>query len=112
MPVQIERNDLLITVRSDNSTIITDVVAWLGGSNSLNGQSPRRRHCSPGWPPSRPAGPVRRGLAAAQHGRDARVLLRREINSESPMWMGFLDQQIEAPARPRSGRSPGIPRPT
>ena len=43
VPVQIESNDLLITLRSDNSTIITDVVNWLNGSNSLNGQP----HASP-----------------------------------------------------------------
>src|SRR5215471_8851102 len=39
VPVAIESNDLLITLRSDNAPIISDVVAWLGGSNRLNGQT-------------------------------------------------------------------------
>ena len=114
VPVRIESNDLLITVRSDNSTIISDVLNWLGGSNSLKGQfrpvavavhGPGHRHLQPR--------PVRRDLAAAQHGRDPRVLRSpSEINSDSPMWMGFLDQQTNGAGRPRSARSPGIPRPT
>src|ERR1700745_1343939 len=35
VPVRIETKDLLITLRSDNSPIISDVMAWLGGSNRL-----------------------------------------------------------------------------
>ncbi len=95
VPVQIESNDLLITLRSDNSTIITDVVNWLNGSNSLNGQS----HTSPAL--------FAGGLATITSSRSQFVGISlprnmaethgfsyaEEINSDSPMWMGFLDQQ-------------------
>ena len=95
VPVKIESNDLLITLRSDNSTIITDVVNWLNGSNSLNGQS----HTSPAL--------FTGGLATITSSRSQFVGISlprnmaethgfsyaEEINSDSPMWMGFLDQQ-------------------
>ena len=94
VPVQIESNDLLITVRSDNSTIISDVLAWLGGSNSLKGSSV----ASPS---------LFRGLATVTSSRAQFVgvslprnmaethgfSFAEQINSDSPMWMGFLDQQ-------------------
>ncbi len=94
VPVKIESNDLLITLRSDNSTILTDVVAWLGGSNRLNGQSVT----SP---------TLFRGLATVTSSRAQFVGISlprnmaethgfayaEEISSDSPMWMGFLDQQ-------------------
>jgi hypothetical protein len=95
VPVSIERNDLLITVRSDNSTIISDVLGWLGGSNSLKGQ----RVASPS---------LFQGLAAITSSRAQFVGVSlprnmaethgfeyaKRINSDSPMWMGFLDQQV------------------
>jgi hypothetical protein len=94
VPVTIESNDLLITVRSDNSTIITDVLNWLAGSNTLHGQSV-------------PSPSLFQGLATVTSSRAqfAGISLPRnmaethgfsyaeEINSNSPMWMGFLDQQ-------------------
>jgi hypothetical protein len=94
VPVKIERNDLLITLRSDNSTIITDVVAWLGGSNKLNGQSV-------------PSPTLFKGLATVTSSRAQFVgvslprnmaethgfSFSQQVNSDSPMWMGFLDQQ-------------------
>ncbi|GAB3884650.1 hypothetical protein GCM10029964_046000 [Kibdelosporangium lantanae] len=39
VPVRIETNDLLFTVRGDNSTYVADVVNWLSGSNQLQGTS-------------------------------------------------------------------------
>ena len=33
--VAIEGNDMLFTLRSDNASILADVVAWFGGSNTL-----------------------------------------------------------------------------
>lgn len=96
VPVTIESNDLLITMRSDNSTIISDVLAWLGGSNTLNGQ----HVTSP---------TLFRGLATVTSSRAQFVgvslprnmaethgfAYAEEINSDSPMWMGFLDQQTD-----------------
>ena len=94
VPVQIESNDLLITVRSDNTTIISDVVGWLGGSNSLKGSSV-------------PSPALFQGLATITSSRTQFVGMSlprnmaethgfeyaERINSDSPMWMGFLDQQ-------------------
>ena len=47
--VAIEHNDLLFTLRSDNAAFLTDVLAWLGGSNKLRGnavKSPPGPGCS------------------------------------------------------------------
>jgi hypothetical protein len=95
VPVKIEGNDLLITVRSDSSAIITDVLAWLGGSNSLR----RRRVPSPG---------LFKGLATVTSSRAQFVgtslprtmaqthgfPFAKQINWQSPMWMGFVDQHV------------------
>ena len=94
VPVKIESNDLVITVRSDSSTIISDVLAWLSGSNLLKGASV-------------PSPSLFNGLAQITSSRAqfVGVSLPRnmaethgfpyagEINSDSPMWMSFLDQQ-------------------
>src|SRR5690242_2631004 len=37
--VRMESNDILFTVRSDDSSRIADVVAWLGGSNRMLGRA-------------------------------------------------------------------------
>jgi hypothetical protein len=94
VPVQIESNDLLFTLRSDTLSHATDVVAWLQGSNSLNGrtvaspafnglfsfQTPRVNFVQQGMP---------RQLAN-QHN----FPYASEINPTSSMWMGFVDQQV------------------
>jgi hypothetical protein len=102
VPVVIESNDFLLTIRGDNPAYISDVLAWLGGSNSLAGStvaspplfgdlatvtSSRAQFVQIGLP--RHVAKVT-GLAYAA-----------EINPDSPMWMGFLDQQVDGagPAR-------------
>jgi hypothetical protein len=96
VPVAIESNDFLITIRGDNTAFIGDVLSWLGGSNSLAGhpiQSP----------------PLFKGLATVTSSRAQFVQLglprfvaarnnlpfADEINAASPMWMSFLDQQTD-----------------
>jgi hypothetical protein len=96
VPVRIESNDLLITIRSDDPSYIQDVLSWLGGSNSLAGrpiQSP----------------PLFSGLATVTSSRAQFLQLglpayvaaanglpyANEINPKSTMWMGFLDQQVD-----------------
>ncbi len=37
VPVVIESNDMLLTLRSDNASFLSDALAWLDGSNSLRG---------------------------------------------------------------------------
>jgi len=100
VPVQIESNDLLFTLRSDTLANATNVVAWLQGSNTLNGrsvpspafnglfsfQAPRVNFVQPGLP---------RQLAN-QHN----FSFATEINPTSSMWMGFVDQQVNASASP------------
>jgi hypothetical protein len=92
--VAIEHNDMLFTLRSDNAAFLTDVIAWFGGSNRLRGTSVK----SPAW-----AGLlsftssrhmfVQMGLPksiAKQHG----LPFADYIQHQSPMWMGFADQQV------------------
>ena len=98
VPVQIESNDVLFTLRSDSLAHAVDVLAWLSGDNILNGQfvlspdfdglfnfeSPRFNFVQPGLP---------RQVA------DAIALpVANEINPASSMWMGFVDQQVAGSA--------------
>lgn len=98
VPVQIESNDLLLTLRSDIMGHATDVVAWLQGSNSLNGRgvtspafnglfsfgTPRVNFVQPGLP---------RQLANQNN-----FPFATSINPASSMWMGFVDQQVDGSA--------------
>jgi len=98
VPVRIESNDVLFTLRSDILAHATDVVAWLQGSNSLNGHfvaspafnglfsfdTPRFNFVQQGLP---------RQLAN-QHNFPYAF----EINPASTMWMGFVDQQVDGSA--------------
>ncbi len=96
VPVRIESNDMLFTLRSDSLLNLTEIVAWLQGSHVLGGQPVASPSCS--------------GLLALQTPRlmfqqiglprkvaDAVGLpFARQINPTSPMWMGFADQQVAA----------------
>jgi hypothetical protein len=96
VPVVIESNDFLLTFRSDSPAYISDVLAWLGGSNTLAGKTLAS-------PPlfgdlatvtSSRAQFVQIGLP--RHVADtAGLRYAAEINPDSPMWMGFLDQQVD-----------------
>ncbi len=95
IPVTIERNDILFTLRSDSLTHLQAVSAWLqGNSKTLNGQ--------------KMASPVSRSLFKFTSSRleFAQMGLPRSIananslpyadriHPHSPMWMGFADQQV------------------
>jgi len=96
VPVKIESNDFLLTIRSDNSAWISDVISWLGGSNTLNARSI-------------PSPSLFNGLATVTSSRAQFVQLgmpryvagvnnlpyASEIHPQSPMWMSFLDQQTD-----------------
>jgi hypothetical protein len=96
VPVTIENNDMLFTMRSDSLSNLNNVLAWLKGSNNLNG--------------STVTSPAFNGLIQFQTTRVQfvqRGLPRQlanaggfefapRINPDSPMWMGFLDQQVNA----------------
>lgn len=101
VPVRIEDNDVLFTIRGDDPAIVADVARWLGGSDRLNGahvESPRFdaeltvTSCRVlfdqlGLP---------RKIADEYH-----LPYAPYINPASPMWMGFADVQTDstAPAR-------------
>ena len=101
IPVQIESNDMLVTLRSDSTEIIDDVLAWLSGeSSTLAGEelgssglrelltvtSRRLMFTQIGLP---------RTLAEEQGLPYAEM-----INPQSPMWMGFISQQVGTSGAP------------
>jgi hypothetical protein len=95
VPVSIEQNDLLLTLRSDSAGNIKDVLNWLAGSNKLRGhevKSPALLKTLAAVTSSR-AMFVQAGLPA-KVAAAARLPYARDINPRSPMWMGFLDQQV------------------
>ena len=93
--VRIESNDLLLTLRSDTRGHLDDVLNWLEGSNRLNGAAV--------------ASPAFNGLVSFQATRfmfqqnglprsvanSAALPFAGRINPQSPMWMGFADQQVD-----------------
>ncbi len=96
VPVVIESNDVLFTLRSDIFSNVQNVISWLQGSNSLNGSSV--------------ASPAFNGLFTFTSMRTMFTQMSlphsvaqknnlpyaRYINPDSPMWMGFADQQVAA----------------
>jgi len=99
VPLRIETNDLLFTVRSDNPGTITDILAFLSGSNRLAGQAA----ASPALPMTftstrvmfqQPAMP--RLVASNNH-----LPFIDVVNDQSPMWMGFADQQTSGGGPPQ-----------
>jgi hypothetical protein len=96
VPVRIETNDVLFTFRGDNQSFVQDAVSWLGGSNRLVGRavtSPRFRGLLE-FTSSR-AMFAQLGLprfVAAQ----ANLPFQQFIHPQTPMWMGFADQQVNA----------------
>ncbi|WP_198035248.1 DUF7405 family protein [Streptacidiphilus rugosus] len=93
VPVVIEGNDLLFTFRSDNAGNIQDVLAWLSGSNSLAGTpvpSPALSRLLT-FTSSR-AMFAQRGLPR-KVADDNGLVFAFMVNPDSPMWMGFVDQQ-------------------
>jgi hypothetical protein len=97
--VRIESNDLLFTVRSDNPGNISDILNWLAGSNRLAGRavtspslplsftSARVMFLQPGMP---------RLVASNNH-----LPFIDVVNDQSPMWMGFADQQTSGSGPPQ-----------
>jgi hypothetical protein len=98
--VTIESNDVLFELRSDSLTNLGEVVAWVAGSNFLNGrfvaspdfeglfsfQTPRLQFVQPGLP---------RKVADA-----AGFEFAGRVNPNSSMVMGFVDQQVNASGPP------------
>lgn len=101
VPVQIESNDMLLTLRSDVSENLGDVLGWLTGeSTTLAGSevgasglgglltvtSRRLMFVKQGLP---------RSIAEAEGLPYANM-----VNPASPMWMGFVSQQVGSSGPP------------
>ncbi len=95
VPVVIENNDILITLRSDLLANLIDVLAWLSGSNKLNG----RPLTSPPFTKLFTITSTR--LMFVQRGLPREIANKHtlpyaaQVHSQSPMWMGFADQQVK-----------------
>ena len=92
--VRIERNDVLFTLRGDNPRTLSDVLAWFAGSNKLRGHAV----ASPAWDglirfTSSRHMFVQMGLPKAV-ARRHRLPFADFVQHQSPMWMGFADQQV------------------
>jgi hypothetical protein len=92
--VVIEHNDLAFTLRSDKAAILTDVLAWFGGSGRLNGHAVK----SPAWDglltfTSSRHMFVQMGLPKSVARRNG-LPFASYLAPQSPMWMGFADQQV------------------
>ena len=101
IPVRIESNDLVLMLRSDSTWILTDVIEYLTGASSrlagrdvgssglhglLTTTSSRLMFVQRGLP---------RQIAEIHH-----LPYARQINPQSPMWMGFADQQTAGSGPP------------
>ena len=95
VPVQIEANDMLVTMRSDHTSVIDEALSWLvGESETLAGApagesglgglltvtSRRLMFNQPGLP---------RAVAEEQA-----LPYAETVNPDSSMWMGFSDPQV------------------
>jgi hypothetical protein len=95
VPVKIEANDVLFTLRSDEQANLLEVAAWLQGYGALAG----RRVRAPDFNDLFRFTSAR--LEFAQIGLPRKLADRlrlpyaSRINPNSPMWMGFLDQQVD-----------------
>jgi hypothetical protein len=94
--VVIERNHMLFQFRSDSVSNLNNVLAWLKGSNTLNGAAVP----SPAFNglisfQTTRVQFVQTGLPRSMANANAMEFTPR-MNPNSPMWMGFLDQQVDS----------------
>lgn len=98
VPVRIEQNDMLFTLRSDNVDNLWDVMAFLGGSNKLGGEHVPSPKLSAGLTfTSARVMFVQQGLPRTVADNN-NLPFAPFVNPQSPMWMGFADQQVNASA--------------
>jgi hypothetical protein len=93
VPVRIENNDILITLRTDNPTIMSDVTGWLGGSNRLHGNSVPSPTLFQGLATITSSRAMFAGFGLPRNMAETHGFsYSQRMNSDSPMWMGFTDQ--------------------
>jgi hypothetical protein len=96
VPVRIESNDLCITLRSDNPSVISMVLAWFAGSDQIGGHTVP----SPAWNgfinvTSSRAMFIQRGLPQSV-AQCSGLPFANFIQRQSPMWLSFADQHTTA----------------
>ncbi|MDQ6602956.1 MAG: hypothetical protein M3Z19_09540 [Chloroflexota bacterium] len=93
VPLRIEANDLLITLRGDSLDILTDVADWLKGSNRLHDRHVVSSDLSERFAfTSTRVMFVQIGLPRKMADHHDLPYAHR-VNDKSPMWMGFFSQQ-------------------
>ncbi len=98
VPVKIEQNDLLLSLRSDKVDNLWDILSFLAGSNRLGGEFVPSPVLSAGLT----FGTAR--VMFVQRGMPRSVAEANNlpfasfVHPQSPMWMGFADQQADASA--------------
>jgi hypothetical protein len=96
VPLTIEANDMLLTLRSDHLPHVTDIVNWLKGSNRLN-RLPIPSPAFQGLFAFEPSRLMFQQIGLPRQIADTYTLpFRARVNPRSPMWMGFGDQQVSA----------------
>lgn len=94
VPVVIETNDVLFSLRSDVLANPQDVISWLQGSNRLHGATVT----SPAFAGLFTFTSTRVMFAQTSlpHfiAQENQLAFTSRINPDSPMWMGFTDQQV------------------
>ena len=102
IPVQIESNDLVVTLRSDSSANVDEVLAWLSGeSTTLAGQGAGESGLADLLTvTSRRLMFVQMGLPRAV-AEEQDLPYAETINPKSPMWMGFSSQQAKSSGKPK-----------
>jgi hypothetical protein len=92
---QIGGTDVLFTVRSDDNNIAAEVLKWLRGAiTTLNGQTVTHPPLPITWTGVRGMF-SQPGLPRKMAEQDGLYYADR-INDQSPMWMGFADQQTSS----------------
>lgn len=100
VPVRIETNDLLFTIRGDDASFVGDVVKWLSGSNVLKGNAVASPRFDAGMTVTSSRSMfVQMGLPR-NIAYNNNLAFESFINPFSPMWMGFADQQTNASSPP------------
>lgn len=99
VPVRIEANDLLFTLRGDSPLVLADALAWLGGSDTLAG----RRVASPRFEAGFAFTSSRAMFTQLGLPRKIATTVQTPyhllVHPRSPRWMGFVEQPAE-PATP------------
>jgi hypothetical protein len=102
IPVAIESNDMVLSLRSDSSENVNDVLAWLSGeSSTLRGQDVGESGLAGLLTvTSRRLMFVQMGLPRAV-AEEQGLPYAETINPKSPMWMSFSSQQAKSSGKPK-----------